>query len=102
MTSGLLLAVTCCWVLALACTGSTDALLYMAPALLIACPLLAGRYPGEHLVLKLASVGRRRRPRLRRVRLLPKAPSVWLPRGPHLIAFSLAERPPPAAALSQT
>jgi hypothetical protein len=100
--AGLALVLTSCWALALAFSGSTDTLLYLAPLLLLAAPLVAGRYVGESLVLKLASIGRRRRPRPRRARPLPKAPSVWSARGARMIAFSLAERPPPAAALLQT
>jgi len=96
------LAVTVCWVAALALTGSTDALLFMAPALLIAIPLLGGRFIGEELIVRLAS--RRARPR-RRVTVtapaLPPVPSAWLPRGARLIAASLAKRPPPAALLPQ-
>ena len=103
LTSGLALALTCCWALTLAFSGSSDVLLYMAPALLIACPLLAGRYVGEDLVLKLASKGRtRRRPQRAGTQPRPKPPAVWLPRGTRLLAFSLAERPPPALLLPQT
>jgi hypothetical protein len=91
---------TCCWALALALLGSSDVLLYLAPALLILAPLVAGRYVGEELVVKLARLGRRR-PRPVRSRALPVAPVIALPRGTRLIAFSLAERPPPAAACSQ-
>jgi len=95
------LAATVCWVAALALTGSTDALLFMAPALLIAIPLLGGRFFGEELIVRLAS--RRARPRRAAVTApaLPPAPSAWLPRGARLIAASLAKRPPPAALLPQ-
>jgi hypothetical protein len=103
LTSGLALVLTCCWALTLAISGSSDGFLYLAPALLIVFPLLAGRYLGESLVIKLASRGRpRRHPRRANVRPAPKAPAVWLPRGTRLIAFSLAERPPPTAVLTQT
>lgn len=96
------LAVTVCWVAALALIGATDALLFMAPALLIAIPLLGGHFFGEELIVKLAS--RRTRPRSRTAAAapaLPPAPSVWLPRGARLIAASLAKRPPPTALLPQ-
>jgi hypothetical protein len=103
LTSGLALVLTCCWALTLAISGSSDGFLYLAPALLIVFPLLAGRYLGESLVIKLASRGRaKRQPRRAEVRSAPKAPAVWLPRGTCLIAFSLAERPPPTALLTQT
>jgi len=94
------LAITVCWVIGLAATGSTDALLFLAPALLIAIPLLGGFYVGEELVARLA--GRRSRPRRRWTAApLPRqsyAASVWRPRGARLLAFSLATRPPPLAA----
>lgn len=97
------LAITLFWVAALALTGATDALLFLAPALLIAIPLLGGHYLGEELIVKLAS---RRSPRPRHakpvsVRQLPSTLAVWRPRGATLIAFSLAERPPPARLLTQ-
>jgi hypothetical protein len=96
------LAATVCWVAALALTGSTEALLFMAPALLIAIPLLGGRFFGEELIVRLAT--RRPRPRRRSAAAAPApppAPSVWLPRGARLIAASLAKRPPPAALIPQ-
>jgi hypothetical protein len=97
------LTITLCWVAALALTGSTDALLFLAPALLIAIPLLCGRYFGEELIAKLAAARQTRKPPRARL-VLPltsSAPKTWRPRGTHLLAFSLAERPPPAALLAQ-
>jgi hypothetical protein len=91
------LAITLCWVAVLGATGSTDALLFLAPALLIAIPLLGGRYVGEELIAKF--VARRARARTRPaslVRSTPSAPATWLPRGTRLIAFGLAKRPPPS------
>jgi hypothetical protein len=97
------LAITICWVTALAFTGSTEALLFMAPALLIAIPLLGGHYIGEELIVKLAA--RRARPPRRATTSpawsIPSAPESWRPRGTGLIAFSLAKRPPPAPLLTQ-
>lgn len=97
------LAITLCWVVALAAVGSTDALLFMAPALLIVIPLFGGRYVGEELIVKL--VVRRARSRRRAATpgawLLPAAPLDWRPRGTGLIAFSLAQRPPPLRLLPQ-
>ena len=91
------LAITLCWVAVLGITGSTDALLFLAPALLIAIPLLGGRYVGEELIAKF--VARRSRSRARTASPAPlasPAPATWLPRGTRLIAFGLAKRPPPA------
>lgn len=94
------LAITLCWVALLAFAGSTDVLLFIAPALLIAIPLFGGHYLGEDLIAKLAV--RRNRPQRRRAPHLtsrPTVPESWRPRGNSLIAFSLAKRPPPAVAL---
>lgn len=101
-SAGLAVALTCAWALGLAFSGSTDMLFYLAPALLIVVPLVAGRYVGESLVLKLAARGRGRRPRPLRTRPTTWAHALQVPRGTSLIAFSLAERPPPSAALSTT
>lgn len=97
LTAGVALAITVCWVLALALQGSTDVLFYLSPALLILLPLLTGRYVGEELIAKIVA---KRTPRPRRdvgpgaISRRPRARA--LPRGTRLIAFSLAERPPPA------
>lgn len=91
------LAATLCWVALLAATGSTDVLLFLAPALLIVIPLLGGRYLGEELIANL--IARRARPRARAAApspMAPRVPTTWLPRGTRLIAFGLAKRPPPA------
>jgi hypothetical protein len=97
------LAITLCWVAVLAAAGSTDALLFLMPALLIAIPLLGGRYLGEELIVRLAA--RRARPSRRATGspawLAPPAPESWRPRGTGLLAFSLAKRPPPALLLTQ-
>lgn len=96
------LAFTLCWVAGLAIVGSTDALLFMAPALLIAIPLLGGHYLGEELIVRL--VERRARPPRRATSTAsppPSAPEGWRPRGTGLIAFSLAKRPPPLRLLPQ-
>lgn len=91
------LAVTVCWLAVLAVTGSTDVLLFIAPALLIAIPLFGGRYVGGELVVKLAArrVRSRRRSAVTPTWPLPAPPEYWRPRGAGLIAFSLAGRPPP-------
>lgn len=94
------LAITLAWVVALAVTGSTEALLFLAPALLIAIPLLGGHYLGEELIVTLAA--RRAHPPRRTAATalpLPAAPFDWRPRGTSLIAFSLAKRPPPLSPL---
>lgn len=103
LTSGLALAVTVCWAFALALSGSTDTLLFLAPALLIVAPLIAGRYPGEELIAKLVAKRSRRPRRAALVRApLSRAAVVRSPRGTRLLAFSRAERPPPRRLLLQT
>jgi len=102
-TAGTGLAITLCWVVALALTGATEALLFLAPALLIAIPLLGGRYVGEDLIARLVA---RSGPRSRRPRAAsqssPRFRASWPPRGTRLIAFSLAKRPPPLGLPQQT
>ncbi|HEY7255946.1 MAG TPA: hypothetical protein VH476_04615 [Solirubrobacterales bacterium] len=96
------LAITLCWVGALAVTGSTDALLFLAPSLLIAIPILWGRYPGEELIARFHA---RRAPTPSRPPLPspqePRAPRTWRPVGSLLLGFSLAKRPPPVVLLAQ-
>ncbi len=95
-TAGVALAITALWALALAFAGSTDVALFLAPALLISLPLLAGRYVGEELIARL--IARKPRPDGTSPPVfLPRMPTIWLPHGTRLLAFSLAERPPPPA-----
>jgi hypothetical protein len=82
--------------------GHADLLPYAAPLFLIAVPLLAGRYVGEERLERMRSGLRPtplRAPRAEAPRGL-RRPVAFLPRGGRLIAHSLAERPPPALALS--
>lgn len=78
-----------------------EALLHLAPALLLLVPLLLGRFPGEE---KLASIRRgleRARPRapraLGRPRLSLTEPSLG---GGRLVAVSLLGRGPPVPAMT--
>ncbi|HZO05566.1 MAG TPA: hypothetical protein VFB52_04205 [Solirubrobacterales bacterium] len=88
------LALTLVWVALLALTGAEHALLFLAPALLIAIPLLGGHYVGEELIARL--VRRRRRPRPARALVARRvAPAPAAPRGAALLALGLAVRPPP-------
>ncbi len=83
-------------------SGLETGLLYLAPALMLALPLLAGRYVGEDTVAKLATGfvwWRRRRAVSRLVAHLPRAPHLLVARGGRLIADALAERGPPARTL---
>jgi hypothetical protein len=75
----------------------TPGVLMLLPALLLAGILLAGRYPGERLIARLArSRAPRRRP-VGRVQIPPR-PAPASTRGGRLIAASLAGRAPPVLA----
>lgn len=78
--------------------GAHSDVLLLLPALLFALPLLAGRYVGEECLARLAAafVAARRRPAGSLPTTARRRPRP-LPRGGHLIAASLAVRPPPAA-----
>lgn len=83
--------------LAAAATGTGHAALALAPALLVALPLLLGRYPGERTIHRIAArrAGADRPQVLRRV--LPRAPRSIV-RRPRLLATLSASRAPPALA----
>ena len=94
----MLLAATVVWTLALGLLGAHEALLFCAPALLLALPLAFGRYLGEDALE--AARTRVAQPRRRPARSIssPALRTVApLPRGGRLIAAFLATRPPPAA-----
>lgn len=76
-------------------------LLHVAPLVLLAIPLVAGRYLGEARIERLARAFRPRRPRGARVptAAIPLRTPRLLPRGGRLIASSLSVRPPPAVSL---
>lgn len=83
-------------VVAVAALASPLTLAMLAPALLLLGLLLAGRAPGEELILRL----RRRRVgrRLRGARTIERQHVVLLAQRPgRLIGSALAVRPPPAA-----
>jgi hypothetical protein len=79
--------------LGLQLAGLDTGLLFLAPAFVLALPLLAGRYPGEGVIVRA-----RRRPRRRRIEPLPsvRPPARLLPRGGLLVGHALAGRAPPA------
>jgi hypothetical protein len=82
-------------VLAQAITGAQ--VMMASPALVLALPLLAGRYVGEERLSRLAE--RLRAPVVRAARTmrdqLPRAPRADVPRGGRLLAACMAERGPP-------
>lgn len=87
------------WMVAEALTGTQTGLLYLAPALVLALPLLLGRYVGEERLAELA--GRSVTPLRRRVLKVPGPRSFVrvMQRGGRLVASGMAKRPPPAAEL---
>jgi hypothetical protein len=85
------------WLIAQSVIGLSTGLLFLAPATIMALPLLAGRYVG---VEQLSRFSRSRRPRRRAVPIISAVRCALLPtppRGGLLIASSLAVRPPPLA-----
>lgn len=82
--------------------GAGGAFFYLAPVLLLAAPLLAGRFVGEAAIERLARSAPARARFARPAPSLPqgRGPGRLLPRGGRLMAFSLAVRPPPRPAAS--
>lgn len=78
-----------------ALTGSCAGLAHLLPFILVVVPLLAGRFPGEQRLARLA--GLLPAPRRRAMRTCPSARPArcCVPRGGCLIASFLAVRPPP-------
>ncbi len=90
-----LLLVALC-VAAVAVFAGTSVALELAPAALLLLPLLFGRYPGEHVIHRLA--GRIARSSVARSIVIPRAPRLL---GARLAALAVggAGRAPPAVAL---
>ncbi len=79
--------------------GVPSDVLLSGPVLVLALPLLAGRYVGEEQIARLAAayVATRRRP-ASALAASARRSRQPLPRGGRLLACSLAVRPPPAHA----
>ncbi|HEX6781480.1 MAG TPA: hypothetical protein VF125_05550 [Solirubrobacterales bacterium] len=75
-------------------------LLPALPLLALLLTLLLGHYPGCEAIVRLSEriAGRRRTRDAVRRPALPKPPRASAPAGGLLIAFGLAQRPPPLAA----
>jgi hypothetical protein len=73
--------------------GLETGLLFLAPAFVVLLPLLAGRYPGERVLL--VAFERAGRPARPRPLSLPRPPARLVPRGGLLVGCSLAGRAPP-------
>jgi hypothetical protein len=90
------------WLAAEVLTGCHSGLLYLAPALVLALPLLLGRYVGEEQLVELAA-RQPARARRRALRLAgPRSYARVMERGGRLVASGMAKRPPPARALART
>jgi hypothetical protein len=87
------------WMVAQAVTGAETGLLYLAPALVLALPLVLGRYLGEEQLAELAGASRARRARVRSRISTPLGHVRVMHRGGRLVASAMAKRPPPARAL---
>jgi hypothetical protein len=79
-------------------SGLHTGLLLLSPALVLALPLLAGRYLGEDTLERLAArvAAPRRRRRAAPAPLPRRRPRATPLRGGRLLASALAERGPPA------
>jgi hypothetical protein len=87
------------WMVADALTGGQAGLLYLSPALVLALPLLLGRYVGERQLVELAGCAPAR-PRRRVLRVAsPRSYARVMQRGGRLVASGMAKRPPPLVAL---
>ena len=68
------------------------------PLLLLVASLLLGVYPGCEVIVRLSErIAMRRRPRAASRQPQPAAPALHSASGGLLIAFGLAQRPPPLA-----
>jgi hypothetical protein len=88
-------ALTLAWLIAQSVMDFGVGCLFLAPAVLLAMPLIAGRYLGAEHLSRLASS---RLPRRRRASGASHTPRMWgltPPRGGLLMAAALAVRPPP-------
>jgi hypothetical protein len=86
------------WAVFSVASGADTGLLYLAPALVLCTPLIAGRYVGEKQLAQLAGRSRSR-PCRRPARLaVPRSHMRLMQRGGRLVASSLAKRPPPMVA----
>ncbi|MEX2108003.1 MAG: hypothetical protein WD827_03850 [Solirubrobacterales bacterium] len=79
--------------------GHIEVVLPVVPLLLLVVSLLVGIYPGCETIVRLAERGGlRRRRRSAPSQARPAGPNVPMVSGGLLIAFGLAQRPPPLAA----
>jgi uncharacterized BrkB/YihY/UPF0761 family membrane protein len=73
-----------------------EILLALVPLLLLVVSLLVGYYPGCEAIVRLAErIATRLRPRHAKRVTRPRAPNSYAASGGLLIAFGIAQRPPP-------
>jgi hypothetical protein len=76
----------------------SEILLALVPVLALLVSLLLGHYPGYRTIVRIAErIGTSFRPRGAKGQRQPRAPRVRAASGGLLIAFGLAQRPPPLA-----
>jgi hypothetical protein len=80
--------------------GVLHAILYLLPAVVLALPLLARRYPGERALIALRRVDRVRWARPRSSPPARRRVVLAFVRGGRLLGRQLAVRPPPARSLT--
>lgn len=91
-----LCALALLWLAARGVVGLSPGFLFLLPALLLALPLLAGRYLGAERLSRVAGTQPPMRQRVAGGGPLRSRFRTILPRGGLLIGSSLAVRPPPA------
>jgi hypothetical protein len=91
---------TAALVLLAALAGHAELIAYAAPVLVVALPLVAGRYMGEERLRQLSALSRPRNRRVAAATPAVRRSAELVPRGGRLIAHSLAERGPPVPALT--
>jgi hypothetical protein len=87
------------WMVLQAVTGTETGLLYLAPALVLALPLLGGRYVGEEQLAGLARSAPHPATRPSKRLVATHTFQRLMQRGGRLVASSMAKRPPPSRAL---
>ena len=90
-----MLALVAVWCVGFLAPDVHLALLYLAPALLLATALLAGRYPGERALERIAAQRRRPRPTRSSSTREPRTRPCGTVHGGLLLARALAGRAPP-------
>jgi hypothetical protein len=89
------------WLAGMEFVGNQDALLHLVPLILVAVPIVLGRYFGEDFMVSALTRARKPRRPLRAAVRYAKRSLRPHPRGGRLLAHWLAGRAPPLAEQSQ-